>query len=321
MTIQTLETLPTNPVSNAGCDMPPASQPQSFTDAGEAVKAIRALYDRNTGWLRDRFEALGRGDAVPGRVRAFYPQIEVVTESYGQVDTRLAYGHVVAPGNYIGTITRPDLFSHYLETQIGLILRNHGVPVTVSESNTPIPLHFAFQEGAYVEQAAAGNLNRPLRDTFDVPDLNTTNDDIANGDFEPVDGEPLPLGAFTAQRVDYSLHRLAHYTATSPTHFQNFVLFTNYQFYMDEFCEFAREAVASGRDGYTGFVEPGNVITRAGETEPSSGAGAGAAAADAGLSSGARRPHRHHHGQYRRRPVQRQDDHRPHRRAAARMPG
>ena len=162
MTIQTLETLPTNPVSNAGCDMPPAFQSQSFTDAGEAVKAILALYDRNTGWLRDRFAALGRGDAVPGRVRAFYPQIEVVTETYGQVDTRLAYGHVVAPGHYVGTVTRPDLFAHYLETQIGLILRNHGVPVTVSESNTPIPLHFAFQEGAYVEQAAAGNLNRPL---------------------------------------------------------------------------------------------------------------------------------------------------------------
>ena len=114
-----------------------------------------------------------------------------------------------------------------------------------------------------------------MRDTFDVPDLNTTNDDIANGDFEPVGGEPLPLAAFTAQRVDYSLHRLAHYTATSPSHFQNFVLFTNYQFYMDEFCQFAREAVAEGRDGYTAFVEPGNVITRAGETGPSSGVAPG----------------------------------------------
>ena len=272
MTIQTLETLPTNPVSNAGCDMPPVFAPQSFTNAAEAVRAVRALYDRNTAWLRDRFAALGRGETVTGRARAFYPQIEVTTDSYGQVDSRLAYGHVVAPGHYIGTVTRPDLFADYLETQIGLILRNHGVPVTVAESGTPIPLHFAFQEGAYVEQAAAENLNRPLRDTFDVPDLNTTNDDIANGDFEPVDGQPLPLAAFTAQRVDYSLHRLAHYTATSPSHFQNFVLFTNYQFYMDEFCAFAREAVAEGRDGYTGFVEPGNVITRAGETEPSSGA-------------------------------------------------
>jgi AMP nucleosidase len=35
--------------------------------------------------------------------------------------------------------------------------------------------------------------------------------------------------------VDYSLHRLRHYTGTVPEHFQNFVLFTNYQFYIDEF--------------------------------------------------------------------------------------
>ena len=41
------------------------------------------------------------------------------------------------------------------------------------------------------------------------------------------------LALFTAPRVDYSLHRLRHYTGTAPTHFQNFVLFTNYQFYID----------------------------------------------------------------------------------------
>jgi hypothetical protein len=71
---------------------------------------------------------------------------------------------------------------------------------------------------------------------------------------------------FTAQRVDYSLHRLSHYTATSPAHFQNFVLFTNYQFYIDEFCQYARDVIAKGEGGYTEFVEPGNLITRAGET-------------------------------------------------------
>ncbi|TCD14162.1 AMP nucleosidase [Oricola cellulosilytica] len=271
MTIQTLETLPRNPISSAGCELPPPFKPQSFTDPAKAVEAIRALYDRNTGFLRDRFEAIGRGETDTGRVRAFYPLLEFETDSYSHVDSRLAYGHVVAPGRYTGTITRPDLFGDYLKTQISLIMRNHEVPVTVSESETPIPLHFAFQEGAYVEQADAGNLVRPLRDTFDVPDLNTTNDDIVNGDFEPVPGSTLPLAPFTAQRVDYSLHRLAHYTATSPSHFQNFVLFTNYQFYIDEFCQLAREAVANGDGKYTAFVEPGNLITEAGASTPSSG--------------------------------------------------
>jgi AMP nucleosidase len=271
MTIQTLETISTNPVSSAGCDLPPPYQPQDFTDARQAVAAVRALYDRNTGFLRDRFEAVGRGEQAENRVRAFYPMLEFESDSYSHADSRLAYGHFVAPGRYIATITRPDLFGDYLETQIGLIMRNHDLPVRVSESDTPIPLHFAFLEGTYVEHTAAANLVRPLRDTFDVPDLNTTNDDIVNGDFEPLPGLPLPLAPFTAQRVDYSLHRLAHYTATSPSHFQNFVLFTNYQFYIDEFCQYARDIVAKGEGGFTGFVEPGNLITPVGSTEPVSG--------------------------------------------------
>jgi AMP nucleosidase len=271
MTIQTLETLPQNPVSSAGCDLPPAFETQSFTDARQAVAALKALYERNTGWLREHFEAISRGDTPGNRVRAFYPQLEFETESYSHVDSRLAYGHVVAPGRYTGTISRPDLFADYLETQIALIMRNHGVPVKVGESDTPIPLHFAFLEGTYIEQANADALTRPLRDTFDVPDLNTTNDDIVNGNFEPEPGHPLPLAPFTAQRVDYSLHRLAHYTATSPSHFQNFVLFTNYQFYIDEFCQYARDIVAKGEGGYTAFVEPGNLVTPSGEKSPASG--------------------------------------------------
>jgi len=104
-----------------------------------------------------------------------------------------------------------------------------------------------------------------------VPDLAATDDKIVNADFEPAPGEPMPLAPFTAQRVDYSLHRLAHYTATSPAHFQNFVLFTNYQFYMDEFCAYARELMAAGGGGYERFVEPGNIVTLAGETAPSNG--------------------------------------------------
>jgi AMP nucleosidase len=67
---------------------------------------------------------------------------------------------------------------------------------------------------------------------------------------------------FTAPRVDYSLHRLRHYTGTSPEHFQNFVLFTNYQFYIDEFIALGRAAMADPHSEYSAFIEPGNVVTR-----------------------------------------------------------
>jgi len=116
----------------------------------------------------------------------------------------------------------------------------------------------------------AENIDVPLRDLFDTPDLTTTDDEIANGSYEPGPGDPSPLAPFTAQRIDYSLARLSHYTATSATHFQNFVLFTNYQFYVDEFCAWARQQMAEGGNGYASFVEPGNIITQAGSDKPES---------------------------------------------------
>ncbi|MBE7183675.1 MAG: AMP nucleosidase [Methylobacterium mesophilicum] len=245
---------------------------QRFTDAAEAVAALKALYERNTRFLRDAFESLAEGAQPHRRYRAFYPEVSVASVSYTNVDSRLAYGHMPAPGIYATTITRPDLFESYLLDQLRLIMRNHGISITVGESETPIPLHFAFLEGAHVDGAIAERLDRPLRDIFDVPDLKGTDDHIANGTFEAMAGEPMPLAPFTAQRIDYSLHRLSHYTATSPKHFQNFVLFTNYGFYIDEFCLHARDLMAEGGKGYSAFIEPGNMVTLAGSTRPEQGA-------------------------------------------------
>jgi AMP nucleosidase len=244
---------------------------QSFTDADKAVAALQALYERNTAFLRDAFASLAAGADTNVRFRACYPEVGVTTTSYSQVDSRQAYGHMPTPGHFSTTITRPDLFQSYLTEQLKLIMRNHGGPVTVSESTTPIPLHFAFLEGTHVDGAAADRIQRPIRDLFDVPDLDGTDDHIANGTFEIMPGESRPLAVFTAQRIDYSLHRLAHYTATTPHHFQNFVLFTNYQFYIDEFVVLARDLMAKGGGGYTEFVEPGGVVTKAGQSAPSEG--------------------------------------------------
>ncbi|MER8991278.1 AMP nucleosidase [Mesorhizobium sp. M0678] len=245
---------------------------QSFNDPKKAVAALQVLYDRNTKFLRDSFAALAAGGDNNKRYRAFYPEIGVTTSSFTQIDSRQAYGHMPTPGHFSTTVTQPALFESYLTEQLRLIMRNHGVPVTVSESTTPIPLHFAFLEGTHVDGTAAERIKRPIRDLFDVPDLDGTDDQIANGTFEVALGEARPLAPFTAQRIDYSLHRMSHYTATSPQHFQNFVLFTNYQFYIDEFVARARELMANGGDGYVEFVEPGNIVTKAGDGAPGEGA-------------------------------------------------
>ncbi|MDI7861212.1 AMP nucleosidase [Rhizobiaceae bacterium n13] len=247
---------------------PESFTPRSFDDPVKAVDALTELYDRNTAFLTSSFSALSKGAPIQGRYRACYPQVTIETTSFGHVDSRLSFGHVTAPGIYTTTITRPQLFRHYLKEQLGHLIRSHGVPILISESATPIPLHFAFGEGAHVEVSASALVDIPLRDIFDAPDLTTTDDEIANGEYEPAPGEPLPLAPFTAQRIDYSLARLSHYTATGANHFQNFVLFTNYQFYIDEFCAWARDLMASGGGGYTAFVEPGNIMTMAGSDRP-----------------------------------------------------
>jgi AMP nucleosidase len=244
--------------------MTPASAARaSFTDAAAAVARLEELYNEATQFLVDGFRR-AMTEGRPGlRVRAFYPEIRLTVTSHIRTDSRLSFGHVSHPGTYSTTVTQPELFRNYLKQQIGLLIQNHGVPVEIGPSDTPIPVHFAVAGQPSVSVPQEGVLDFSLRDVFDVPDLATTNDDIVNGVrlFHP-DGS-LPLAPFTAQRVDYSLSRLSHYTATDPIHFQNYVLFTNYQFYVDEFEEFARKALGQPELGYTSFVATGNQqITR-----------------------------------------------------------
>ena len=241
---------------------------ESFSDASLAVARLEEIYERNTKFLRDRFEAYVGGEAITTRVRAYYPFVRITTATHARLDSRLAYGFVAGPGVHETSVTRPDLFRSYLVEQIGLLLQNHGVPVEIGESTEPIPIHFAYRRDINIEAAITTSENssvtRSLRDAFDVPDLATMDDSIADGTFERRPGAPEPLSLFRAARVDYSLRRLYHYTGTDPEYFQNFVIFTNYQFYVDAFAQACQQRLQSSEAGLDAFVAPGNVITRGG---------------------------------------------------------
>ncbi|MBR0949240.1 AMP nucleosidase [Bradyrhizobium canariense] len=247
---------------------PPSVATEPFSDAGLAVARLEEIYERNTKFLRDRFEAYVNGEAITTRVRAFYPFVRVTTATHARLDSRLAYGFVARPGVHETSVTRPDLFRTYLTEQIGLLIQNHGVPVEIGESSEPIPVHFAYRRDINIEAAITTSENsavtRSLRDAFDVPDLATMDDAIADGTFELQPGAPEPLSLFRAARVDYSLRRLYHYTGTDPEYFQNFVIFTNYQFYVDAFAQLCQQRLQAGEAGLEAFVAPGNVITRSG---------------------------------------------------------
>ncbi len=240
-------------------------------NAEAAVDRLDLIYHQSTEFLSQHFNAAVLGKRPDARVRAFYPEIRLTTTSYAKTDSRLSFGYVAEPGTYSTTVTRPDLFRNYLIQQISLLVHNHGVAVIIGVSETPIPVHFAVAGNPDVSIPQEGVLDFSLRDVFDVPDLATTNDDIVNGVRLINPDGSRPLAPFTAQRVDYSLARLSHYTATEPKHFQNHVLFTNYQFYVDEFEAYARVALADPARGYTSFVATGNhEITKPDQVLPGS---------------------------------------------------
>jgi len=231
---------------------------EEFRDADAAVERLNDLYQTASKFLCNAFSDAAKGGIPAARARAFYPEIRLTTTSYEVGDSRLSFGHVAGPGTYSATVTRPDLFASYLKQQISLVMENHSVPVRIGPSTTPMPVHFAVANDASVSVPQSGVMDYALRDYFDVPDLSTTHDEIVNGyGFAHADGAHA-LAPFLAQRVDYSLARLSHYTATAPDHFQNHILFTNYQFYVDEFEAFARSVIEDPDSDYTSFVGPNN---------------------------------------------------------------
>ena len=246
-------------------ETPPTIATEAFTDAAAAVARLEDIYQRNTQFLRDRFEAYINGATPTARVRATYPFVRITTTTHARLDSRLAYGFVAGPDIHETSVTRPDLFRSYLTEQIGLLIKNHGVPVEIGCSSEPIPIHFAYRRDINIEAAITTSdrsiAARSLRDIFDMPDLAGIDDAIADGTLELPPGAPQPLALFRAARVDYSLRRLYHYTGTDPEHFQNFVIFTNYQFYVDAFVQLCQQRLASGQIGPDAFVAPGNVIT------------------------------------------------------------
>ena len=228
---------------------PPYSSPSSrtFTDAVEALAYATEIYRANIAYLQEAFGLFVRGETPTHKVVAHYPYVAIEPTRATQVDTRLSYGFVAEPARYSTTLTQPEIFVRYYIEQFEQLLKNHDGPLEIGVSNRAIPIHFAFQNGTHVEGGLTPERVVLLHEIFTVPDLSDVDDSIANGTFLPKEGQDHPLSLFTAPRVDYSLQRLRHYTGTDPAEFQSFVIFTNYQFYVDEFVRQGQDIVEEER--------------------------------------------------------------------------
>ncbi len=226
----------------------------AFDDAQAAVAALGAIYRESCDRLRAAFRARPTsGEAAPDEAAdAVYPYLAIEVDGAGLLaDSRLPYGVLLEPGFYGTTLTRPELFADYLAEQIDLLLRHYNRPVLVGRSRRPIPLPYVIEDS--VTDIGEDDL-RALATRFALPDLASTDDLIANCQRQPNPGLPRPLSLFTAERVDYSLARLHHYTGTLPADFQRFVLLTNYNRYVEEFITLGRAQLRQGGE-YSRFVE------------------------------------------------------------------
>jgi AMP nucleosidase len=228
----------------------------SHTTPEAAVTALKALYHQETARLREAFQAFASGNVPTEPARGWYPRLTVEVSQALPHPPAQSFGFCDAVGQFSTTITRPDLFEDYLTIQLRELSINHGCTFEVGLSDMPMPIHFAFPEGLNVEGALTFEHLADFTRLFDAPDLATMDDTHVNGEIDYIGATERPLSLFTAPRVDYSLHRLSHYTGTGAEHFQNFVLFTNYQFYVDGFRKLAADLVADPSSGYTSFIEP-----------------------------------------------------------------
>ncbi|MFT9332703.1 MAG: AMP nucleosidase, partial [Acetobacter persici] len=239
---------------------------KAFTSADAAIDHLCSLYAQSVERLHAAFKA--RQGCPPGE--ATYPCLALELPPGTPLTGRPPFDVILDPGFYSTTITRPALFREYLREQITPLLHHYGQPVLVGRSRHPIPLPYVMEEAATGLTEADLLL---LQEQFALPNLHATDDSIANCELLPDASRPRPLALFTAERTDYSLARLHHYTGTTPGAFQRFILLTNYQRYVETFRAYARAQVDAGGD-YTAFIEPGDQIyTGPGSTPPEAPAG------------------------------------------------
>jgi AMP nucleosidase len=183
-----------------------------------------------------------------------------------------AFARIGLPGRYAVTVARPDLFRDYLVEQLSLLQQDFEVEIEVARSRQEIPFPYVL-DGADIELAdrSAADIARH----FPTTELAHIGDEIADGSWLNPNDAPRPLALFDGLRTDFSLARLAHYTGTPAEHVQQYILFTNYHRYVDEFVRWGCAQLKNGGP-YTALSAAGQVLVTADTPDPEAMVAAGA---------------------------------------------
>jgi len=219
------------------------------------LEQLQQHYESAVSDLRADVIAFGKdGTLPPDRKREdgsyAYPQLTLHYSGNGDPkDRSRAFGRLEQPGTYTTTITRPDLFAPYLAEQLELIANEYEIDVTVGRSRQEIPFPYVLdgEAGAAMQGIAPSEIALHFPST----DLSLIGDELADG-IEFDENAAMPLSLFDGLRTDYSLARLAHYTGTNVEDFQDFILFTNYHRYVDEFVNWGAQQLCEGDEDSPG---------------------------------------------------------------------
>jgi len=233
------------------------------------VDELDALYSASVARLRDalsRYIEKGeRPDPAARAAGAFaYPQIKLHYDGENNPGPLgRAYGRLNTAGDYAISVTQPAMFRDYLATQLDMLIDDFGVWVDIGTSKDEIPYPYVLDAGFDLADVRAVEVAR----IFPSTELERIGDELADGTWTHGADMPRPLALFDAARVDFSLARLRHYTGTPPAHIQKYILFTNYNRYVDEFVVWATKQLSE--DGpYTLLSGAGGLEVRAGDPNP-----------------------------------------------------
>ncbi|MES2895033.1 MAG: AMP nucleosidase [Pseudomonadota bacterium] len=238
-------------------------------EAAAIVERLDAEYRATVEALRAALKIFLAGGPPPdpaARARgAFaYPELRL-TWPPGEVYPRLgrAYARLSQPGDYAVTVTRPDLYRDYLIEQISLLMTDFNVTIEVGRSKQEMPFPYVLDGAVDIAMADIGSAD--IARHFPTTELAHIGDEIADGMWNASLEPARPLALFDGLRTDFSLARLTHYMGTPAEHVQQYVLFTNYHRYVDEFVRWGCSQLKTGGP-YTALSASGQVMVTA-ETE------------------------------------------------------
>lgn len=237
--------------------------------APEALDRLEALYNQAVASLREAVRTyLATGEKADPEARAAglfcYPRLRI--RWFGDRPENLsqrAYARISRPGVYATTVTRPELFRAYIAEQLALLEKDYGATFEVEPSDQEIPFPYVLDGSDVVLDRS---MTAAIARHFPTTDLAHIGDEISDGLFDPA--EDFPLSQFDGLRTDFSLARLRHYTGTPVEDVQSYILFTNYNRYVDEFVRWACDQLKDPSSPYQTLSCAGGVVMTRDTVDP-----------------------------------------------------